>query len=81
MDKDIIYRSTMRSILGGRLFNYPGQNQADSVVLYWDSDCSEVFETPETVANIRGKYIENVKYVITHFQETIPHVMFGGPGL
>lgn len=60
---------------------FTGNPAPHAVVVYWDSDCSDVIETPSSVAQIRANYIENLQYILTELTANIPCVIVAGPSL
>lgn len=74
MNTDVLDRSSWKSLVTGR-------TAPDALVLYWDSDCSDVDETPDTQDSIRAAYESNLRYVLTQLTNRIPHVIVAGPSL
>jgi hypothetical protein len=72
--EDVVERHSQKWLISG--FTPP-----DVVIVYWDSDCSDDEETPQTINAIRGAYVDNLVYLLTHLQANIPQVIVAGPSL
>ena len=57
-------------------------NQNDYVILFWDSDCSNIDETLLTIAEViqlRKAYVDNIQQVIDGILNATPFLAVAGP--
>jgi len=55
-------------------------NRPDAVIMYWDSDATDVDETGH-VNEIRAAYTANLYDVLSTFKQQVKYFAFGGPSL
>jgi len=59
-------------------------NENDYVILFWDSDCSNVDEatlSPEEVIQVRASFNENLEAVVTQILSSTKYLAVAGPEL
>ena len=60
------------------------EDKPDAIILYWDSDVSDVDEskmTEEEVVDLRSKYKEDLSFILSQLVSNITFVAVAGPGI
>lgn len=74
MYRDALHKSNFQ-LIPTQQFVHP-----DAVVMYWDSDATDVDETGH-VTEIRAEYTANLYEVLSTLKEQVKYFAFGGPSL